>query len=60
MPKYFLAEIFSLSKSLDRITTRAPLVPVIGEAIEAGAKEKLSHRNPVPIILNKPPSSAYL
>mgnify|MGYP001560875378 CR=1 FL=1 len=60
IPKYFLTEIFSFNISLEKRTVNAPLLPVIGEAIEAGAKEKLNHKNPVPMMLNRPPKSAYL
>lgn len=60
MPKYFFADIFSFNINLKKRTVNAPLLPVMGEAIEAGAKEKLNHKNPVPMILNKPPKSAYL
>ena len=60
IPKYFFLDIFSFSKNLDNKTVKAPLLPVMGEAIEAGAYEKLSHKNPVPIMLNKPPNKANL
>jgi len=60
IPTYFLGIIFSFNKILDSKTVRAPLLPVIGEAIEACVYEKLNHKNPVPIMLKSPPIRAYL
>lgn len=36
MPIYFNTDIFSLKRNLENTTVKAPLIPVIGEAMEAG------------------------